>query len=556
VAYKDQQCSINPLYDTTCPGYAQAYFDNQCSLNPLYDQACPGYAQAYFNQQCGFNPLYNSACPGNSEVITSKNLVPKQGSWHREVNQSFAINQALSHGGSGLQVHAFRWGFETFGTSVLGLGTGDFKSDVNIRDGNGDSIYSFSTGWQDAGIGYNNRSYYYQLPQSRNNLTLGTFEYNTEVSGIAAVGNFWARMLYTPDQCSIDPLSSPLCTGYQAAFLEQQCATYVMYSPQCPGYADALAQMLAEQALLASAATETTTDPVASVVNTTTNTASTTPGTTEDPTKDQAAVTTDVGGAEITTTGEVVASDGVPSDVKEAVKESATASTEQKQESSGSSTTAVTATPSAAKKPGTRVNALAIAQAAARETEKTALSVANEAVAASLSDNANPADGIGIGSGLAIPGVRILQSFGNDAASAQADQQAIAQTQRRTQEERTEDSQAMVSTNDAKKDTDGAQMNSSVAIVEQKEDTAKAGPSVRRGGKVDGMEGGDITSLAAIPENFNDYLGKQMQDAQFYASKDIYRNQRNVDNARALRGLGTDRLHQQMVDQQYNITGR
>jgi hypothetical protein len=47
-----------------------------------------------------------------------------------------------------------------------------------------------------------------------------------------------------------------------------------------------------------------------------------------------------------------------------------------------------------------------------------------------------------------------------------------------------------------------------------------------------------------------------MQDAQFYASKEIYRGQRNVDNARALRGLGTDRLHRQMVEQQYNISGQ
>ena len=95
-----------------------------------------------------------------------------------------------------------------------------------------------------------------------------------------------------------------------------------------------------------------------------------------------------------------------------------------------------------------------------------------------------------------------------------------------------------------------------MAIVEQKEDTAKQGPAVRRGGAVDGMSGGDMNALAAAPANFNDYLTQQMQDAQFYASKEIYRGQRNVDNARALRGLGTDRLHQQMIDQQYNITGQ
>ena len=60
-----------------------------------------------------------------------------------------------------------------------------------------------------------------------------------------------------------------------------------------------------------------------------------------------------------------------------------------------------------------------------------------------------------------------------------------------------------------------------------------------------------IESIATEPMDFNQYLDKQLVDAQFYASKDIYRRQQNVDNARALRGLGTDLLHQQMVEEQY-----
>jgi len=63
-AYTVQQCSISALYDPSCPGYQQAYFDQQCSVNSLYNQNCPGYQQAYFTQQCTANPLYNSNCPG------------------------------------------------------------------------------------------------------------------------------------------------------------------------------------------------------------------------------------------------------------------------------------------------------------------------------------------------------------------------------------------------------------------------------------------------------------------------------------------------------------
>ena len=58
------QCASNPLYSSTCPGYAQAYFTQQCNANPLYNSQCPGYATAYFNQQCTASALYNTACPG------------------------------------------------------------------------------------------------------------------------------------------------------------------------------------------------------------------------------------------------------------------------------------------------------------------------------------------------------------------------------------------------------------------------------------------------------------------------------------------------------------
>ncbi|NBP56057.1 hypothetical protein EBU71_05890 [bacterium] len=67
-AYKTQQCTISALYDPTCPGYQQAYFNQQCSLNSLYNQSCPGYQQAYFTQQCTANPLYNVDCPGYQQA--------------------------------------------------------------------------------------------------------------------------------------------------------------------------------------------------------------------------------------------------------------------------------------------------------------------------------------------------------------------------------------------------------------------------------------------------------------------------------------------------------
>lgn len=60
----------------------------------------------------------------------------------------------------------------------------------------------------------------------------------------------------------------------------------------------------------------------------------------------------------------------------------------------------------------------------------------------------------------------------------------------------------------------------------------------------------DIATMATQPTGYQAY-SMMMPDVAFYAPKEIYKNQVNVDNARLLRGLGSDRLHQEMVNQQY-----
>ena len=61
-----------------------------------------------------------------------------------------------------------------------------------------------------------------------------------------------------------------------------------------------------------------------------------------------------------------------------------------------------------------------------------------------------------------------------------------------------------------------------------------------------------IESIAKQPANYAQYF-TVIPDVAFYAPKEIYKNQKVVDNARTLRGLqgGSDRLHQEMVNQQY-----
>jgi hypothetical protein len=63
--------------------------------------------------------------------------------------------------------------------------------------------------------------------------------------------------------------------------------------------------------------------------------------------------------------------------------------------------------------------------------------------------------------------------------------------------------------------------------------------------------GVNISRMATTPVGYNQYLNLVIADAAFYAPKEIYKGQKNVDNVRALRQMSSDRLHQEMVNQQY-----
>jgi hypothetical protein len=63
--------------------------------------------------------------------------------------------------------------------------------------------------------------------------------------------------------------------------------------------------------------------------------------------------------------------------------------------------------------------------------------------------------------------------------------------------------------------------------------------------------GVDINKMATTPVGYSNYTNLVLKDGKMYEPREIYKNQTTVDNARALRQLSTDRLHQQMIEQQY-----
>jgi hypothetical protein len=62
--------------------------------------------------------------------------------------------------------------------------------------------------------------------------------------------------------------------------------------------------------------------------------------------------------------------------------------------------------------------------------------------------------------------------------------------------------------------------------------------------------GVSISTISVVPIGFSAYT-IALADANFYQPKEIYRNQRTVDNRRALQNLRSDQLHEQMINQQW-----
>ena len=92
-------------------------------------------------------------------------------------------------------------------------------------------------------------------------------------------------------------------------------------------------------------------------------------------------------------------------------------------------------------------------------------------------------------------------------------------------------------------------ISNSTLFEEQKTETVE---TVKNKGEVSELAGGvDIKTMAYIPVGYDSYQ-KNLPDVSFYKPEEIYKDQKNVDNARALRQLSNDSKHRELVDLQYN----
>jgi hypothetical protein len=220
---------------------------------------------------------------------------------------------------------------------------------------------------------------------------------------------------------------------------------------------------------------------------------------------------------------------------------------------------------------GSPVNALSIARNAVAATEAIARAVASESARMSYSEKANPSDGIGLnleGTGIKLGSLGL--SFGGQTMSTQQENsssltffgssnQASTFSSDSVQEQR---NVARVDNQNANQGQDiptipqqnnsGNFENKQSSLTALQDQRVDSNETVKNKGDVSELAGGiDLTKLTIAPPGYNAYLAMAIKDSPFYEIKEVYKNQINVDNVRALRQMSSDRLHQQLINLQY-----
>ena len=203
------------------------------------------FSLKYRVDPCATNPAYSSTCTGFNNVINTPNLFnSSQGGV--SFNQAFAINTALGLVGSGATVHGINYGFNyTVGQGFSGctatnqdgscswyMNTPAYANAAfSLTNSNNQTInqknYSFTQEGTSGSV-----SEKYLLSSSMNQTLLGTARLTASSSGTgSSVSGAWANIIYTADPCAVNPLSSPNCSGYGAAFAKNLASATPTTSP-------------------------------------------------------------------------------------------------------------------------------------------------------------------------------------------------------------------------------------------------------------------------------------------------------------------------------------
>ena len=189
----------------------------------------------YSVDPCASNPAYSSTCAGFGNILNTNNLLDST-KGGLSLDQAFAINTALQSAGVGATVHGFNYGFnwrvgQGFSGCTAWNQDGSCSWTMNIpayanatfslTNSSNQTIHSKSYSFTGDGTS-GSVSDKYLLSSSMNQSLLGTGRIVGSASGTnSSIEGAWATMIYTADPCIANPLFSSNCKGYAFAIAKQ-----------------------------------------------------------------------------------------------------------------------------------------------------------------------------------------------------------------------------------------------------------------------------------------------------------------------------------------------
>lgn len=512
---------------------------------------------------CATNPAYSSTCAGFNNVLNTNNLL-NSSVGGASLNQAFAVNTALQNAGVGAMVHGFNYGFNwRVGTGFFGctawnqdgscswtMNTPAYaNAAVSLTNKNNQIIhqqnYSFSGENTSGSV-----SEKFLLPTSLNQTMLGTGRIIGSTSGTgSSIESAWATMIYTADPCTNNPLYSPDCKGYAAAIAKSLA----------PPPAEVPQNTVAPPSEMMTVAPPTSSSTSSQAIN------------------DGQTLPPPPGPSQTN----VIANSAPASNTTQSRAGEVSVASAPARSSSGPSMSMIMSILSTESNRVGSVERSAVAAAVAgaeaagaqatQQAEAVAGSLTSQSIAASLTS----AGGTGL-SGAMISNQSQSSIF---SLSDQSQSAALNTTMLRlsTQSSGTTETVSALSTISSNAVSVGLSAPARTAVevempqsegikfggrsvlndsIESRPMLQTAAPerqtdAVNKNAQSNELAGGvDIASINQQPAGFQNY-SFVLTDAQFYAPREIYRNQRTVDNARALRQLTNDGRHREMVEQQY-----
>lgn len=256
--YGVDQCAVNPQSSPSCPGF-KTYYNNM--WDDGYQRVDLPFTFPFYGQHFNTSYMFTNGVVGflnpdiNSFCCSGVNMNQFPGSpWNFAI---YGLQTDLGPGADsqfwsqiGDNGTSMRYGWDR----VYELGTNNASTfNIQIKDSGYVGINYESVNVQyntvTAGIaGDISQGQYSQIYHGPGSTFTPNSQYTftgTETTDICAINPLhstscpgYAQAYYT-QQCSINPLYDSTCPGYATAYFTQQCSINSLYDTQCPGYASA-----------------------------------------------------------------------------------------------------------------------------------------------------------------------------------------------------------------------------------------------------------------------------------------------------------------------------